>query len=200
MHVFINEREVGAVEAAGATVGEMIEALGVHVDPNEIVTSVELDGVAYSAGDDDRYNRRAAASVARLVLGTTTPATFALHMRRELASAVAVIASKVALVVQRFSAGDDRAANALLAALLEELRLALVLEQQVATLDGTVVREAVEPVAALAPALLDAQERRAWSELAGVLADRLAPVLHAWSAAEEALALPRADGVRPSTF
>ena len=63
MHIFINEREVGALDAVGATVGEMIEALGVHVDPNEIVTTVELDGVQFSAGDEDRFARRAAAGV-----------------------------------------------------------------------------------------------------------------------------------------
>ena len=73
MDVFINERAVGAVEAVGATVGEMIEALGVHVDPDEIVTTVEIDGVTFSAGDEERYVRRAAANVRRLVLGTSTP-------------------------------------------------------------------------------------------------------------------------------
>lgn len=188
MHVFINEREVGAVEAAGATVGEMIEALGVHVDPNEIVTTVELDGVSFSAGEEERYVRRAAGNVGRLVLGTATPATFALRMRRELANAVDIVAAKVELVVSRFGTGDDRSANTLLAALMEELRLALVLEQQVATLDGTVVAAAVDPVVAIAPALLDAQERRAWGDLSTMLADQLAPALRAWSQAEHDLA------------
>jgi hypothetical protein len=188
MHVFINEREVGAVEAAGATVGEMIDALGVHIDPNEILTTVELDGIVFSAGEEERYIRRAAAKVARLVLGTATPATFALRMRHELADAVEVVAAKVDLVVDRFASGDDRNANALLASLLEELRLALVLEQQVATLDGTVISEAVEPVANVAPVLLDAQERRAWSELAEILAERFAPALRTWSRAERSLA------------
>lgn len=190
MHVYINEREVGAMEATGATVGEMIEALGVHVDPNEIVTAVELDGVCYSAGDEDRYARRAASGVDRLVLATATPAAFAQSMRGELASALDVIASKVDLVVQRFTRGDDRNANALLAALMEELRLALVLEQQVTTLDGVVVTAGVDPVAAVAPALLDAQERRAWGVLAGLLVERLAPALRAWSLSERAVAEP----------
>jgi hypothetical protein len=200
MHVFINEREVGAVEAAGATVGEMIEALGVHVDPNEIVTGVELDGVMFSAGDEHRYARRAAVNVERLVLETATPATFALRMRHELGSAVAVIATKVELVVSRFAAGDDHDANALLAALLEELRLALVLEQQVATLDGAAIPAALEPVVAVAPALLAAQERRAWDELARLLGGRLAPALHAWSRAETTLATAGAGAPASSSF
>jgi hypothetical protein len=200
MHVFINEREVGAVEATGATVGEMIEALSVHVDPDEIVTTVELDGVTFSAGEEERYARRAAGNVRRLVLGTATPAAFARCMREELAAAVAVVASKVDLVVTRFRNGDDRDANALLAAIMEELRLALVLEQQVATLDGTVVLEGVEPVQVLAPALLSAQERRAWGELSTLLGEQLAPALRAWSRAESALGSQDASAPPSSTF
>ncbi len=200
MDVFINEREVGAVEAAGATVGEMIEALGVHVDPDEIVTTVEIDGVTFSAGEEERYARRAAANVRRLVLGTATPAAFARCMRAELAAAVEVVASKVDLVVTRFHVGDDRHANALLAALMEELRLALVLEQQVTTLDGALVPEAAEPVRSVAPALLSAQERRAWGELARLLAEQLAPALRAWSRAEAGLARDAPDGASSSTF
>ena len=200
MDVFINERAVGAVEAVGATVGEMIEALGVHVDPDEIVTTVEIDGITFSAGDGERYARRGAGSVRRLVLGTSTPAAFARCMRAELAAAVEVVASKVDLVVAHFAAGDDRDANALLAALMEELRLALVLEQQVATLDGAVVPEAVEPVQTVAPALLSAQERRAWGELSTLLAHELAPALRAWSRAESSLAGDPASAAPSSTF
>jgi hypothetical protein len=200
MHVFINEREVGAVDAVGATVGEMIDALSVHVDPDEIVTTVEIDGVSFSAGEEERYARRAAASVRRLVLGTATPAAFARGMRAELAAAVEVVAAKVELVVARFGSGDDRDANALLAALLEELRLALVLEQQVTTLDGALVREAIAPVENIAPALLSAQERRAWGELATLLAERLAPALRAWSRAESAVATAETDAAPSSTF
>ena len=188
MHIFINERQVGALDAVDATVGEMIEALGVHVDPNEIVTAVELDGVQYSAGDEDRFTRRAAASVRRLVLGTSTPAAFASSMRVELANALEIVASKVDVVVDLFKRGDDRDANKLLAGLLEELRLALVLEQQVTTLDGAVAREGGDTVTTLAPELLMAQERRAWSELAALLADRLAPALRTWSRSQRALA------------
>ena len=187
MHIFINEREVGALDAVGATVGEMIEALGVHVDPNEIVTTVELDGVQFSAGDEDRFARRAAAGVRRLVLGTATPAAFATSMRGELASALEVVASKVDTVVDLFRSGGDRDANRLLASLLEELRLALILEQQVTTLDGAVVRDGGAVVTTIAPELLSAQERRAWDELAALLADRLAPALRAWSQSQRAL-------------
>ncbi len=57
MHVYINEQEVMAGTTPGATIGEVIEASRMHVDPTEIVTSVELDGVAFHAGDDKQYAR-----------------------------------------------------------------------------------------------------------------------------------------------
>jgi len=191
MHVFINEREVGTLEAVGTTVGEMIEALGVHVDPDQIVTSVELDGVRYSAGEEQRYARRAATSVGRLVLGTTTPGAFAADMRGELAAALEIVASKIDRVVELFRRGGDRDANALLAALLEELRLALVLEQQVRILDGQTSRGGAGSVAAIAPELLEAQEQRAWATVAALLEERLGPALRSWAQDQRALATPR---------
>ncbi len=200
MHIFINEREVGVIDAIGTTVGEMIEGLGVHVDPSEIVTTVELDGVCYSAGEEERFARRAAATVGRLVLRTATPATFAAGMREELAAALEVVAAKMDAVVGLFRRGDDRDANALLAALLEELRLALVLEQQITTLDGCVAGDGAETVSALAPALLEAQEHRAWGEVAALLGERLAPALRAWSRSQRALGSPAcgSDQERPT--
>ncbi|HEY2385341.1 MAG TPA: hypothetical protein VGK30_00150 [Candidatus Binatia bacterium] len=188
MHIFINEREVGTLDAVGTTVGEMIEALGVHVDPDEIVTSVELDGVRYSAGEEDRYARRAAASVGRLVLGTTTPAAFAADMRGELAAALEIVAAKIERVVELFHRGEDRDANTLLAALLEELRLALVLEHQVTILDGHTARDGADSVAAIAPELLAAQEQRAWAAVSALLDERLGPALRAWAQHQRALA------------
>jgi hypothetical protein len=191
MHVFINEREVGTLDAVGTTVGEMIEALGVHVDPDQIVTSVELDGVRYSAGEEQRYARRAATSVGRLVLGTTTPAAFAADMRGELAAALEIVASKIDRVVELFRRGGDRDANALLAALLEELRLALVLEQQVRILDGQTSHGGADSVAAIAPELLGAQEQRAWPTVAALLEERLGPALRSWAQDQRTLATPR---------
>src|SRR3954463_5664163 len=134
MHVRINEREIGPLVPGDATLGEMIEAVRVHVDPAEIVTMVEIDGAAFSAGDEERWMRRAAAPVKRLVLATVTPAEFARVKRRELAGALLVVAAKVRVVGELFERGDERGANALTAALMEELRLVLLLDQQLATL------------------------------------------------------------------
>ena len=183
MHIFINERAVGPVSAAGATIGDIVEAAGVHIDPSEIVTGIELDGVGYSAGDEDRFARRSAAGVERLVINTQPPAEFASAMRGEIAAALHIIGAKVTQVVTLFGRGDERGANKLMAALLEELRLALVLDRQLARLDGTPAVTPIEEIRELAPLLLSAQERRAWSEVRDLLATRIAPLLQAWSRA-----------------
>jgi hypothetical protein len=166
MHVFINDREVGPLPETDATVGEIIEAVAVHIDPDEIVTALELDGVVYSAGEEERYAQRRASAVRRLVVITQTPRVFGAAMRAEMAAALSVVAAKVEMVVDLFRSGDERGANRLLAALMEELRLVLVLDHQLATLDGAPAAPALEDVRAL-------------------LAGRLAPTLKAWSQATE---------------
>lgn len=185
MQVRINEREIGPLIPGEATVGEMIEAVRVHVDPVEIVTTVEIDGDGYSAGDEEHYARRAAASVRRLVIETATPSAFARRKRRELAGALLVIAAKVRLVVELFERGDGGAANALVAALMEELRLVLLLDHQLTTLDGAMLATAGAEIRELAPLMLAAQERGSWPELVGVFQSRLIPLLSSWSAEEE---------------
>src|SRR4051812_22623132 len=105
MHVRINEREIGPLIPGDATVGEMIEAIRVHVDPSEILTTVEIDGAAFSAGEEERWARRAAAPVKRLAIATATPVEFARAKRRELAGALVVIAAKVRVVAELFERG-----------------------------------------------------------------------------------------------
>ena len=63
MHVFINEQEIIAAATPGATVGEIVEASRMHCDPSAIVTEIELDGVAFHAGAEEQYARRAATGV-----------------------------------------------------------------------------------------------------------------------------------------
>jgi hypothetical protein len=182
MRIFINDREVATMTPGGATVGDIVEAARVHVDPGDIMTSVRVDGVSYGAGGDDRHLRRSAADVATLVVETETPVVFVAGKRRGLIEAAAVLAAKVRRVVELLRASDEQGANRLLAALMEELRLALLLDQQLATLDGGTPAGAQEEIRRLAPALLEAQERRAWQSLAGLLDERLAPILETWSA------------------
>jgi len=181
MQVFINEREVGPLPETDATIGEVVEAAAVHIDPGEVMTAIEIDGVTYSAGDEERYTRRRTSAVRRLVVTTKTPDVFSAAMRAEIAEALSVVATKVETVVALFRDGDERGGNGLLAALMEELRLVLVLDHHLTTLERSPGTPAVEDIGTLAPRLLDAQERRAWSDLSALLAGHLVPTLRAWS-------------------
>ncbi len=186
MHVFINEREITVGAAAGATIGEVIEASRMHVDPSEIVSTIELDGVEFNAGDEERYARRSAAGVERLVIGTRTPRAFAADKRRSLATTLDEVAERTRLVVSLLQRSDVRNANGVLACLMEELRLSLVLDYQLALLAEDAPSPARDAIAALAPRLLAAEEQRAWNELAGLLDGVLVPTLVDWAAGTRA--------------
>ena len=186
MHVFINEREVPTGTGAGATVGEIIEASRMHVDPSEIVTAVALDGVEFNAGDEERYTRRVTTGVRRLDISTRTPAQFAADKRHSLAATLDEVAARTKVVVELLRRADTQAANGLLACLMEELRLTLLLDYQLALLAEDAPSEARTAIADLAPRLLDAEERRAWDVLAGLLDTGLAPTLERWAASTRA--------------
>lgn len=181
MHVFINEREITVGAVAGATIGEVVEASRMHVDPSEIVTSVTLDGVEFNAGEEGSFGRRQAASVERVVIRTHTPTAFAAEKRKSLAATLDEVAERTGIVVGLLQRSETRAANGLLACLMEELRLTLVLDHQLTVLAADAPSGAREAVAELAPELLHAEERRAWDALATLLEQRLVPVLRAWA-------------------
>lgn len=186
MRVFINEREISSAAAPGATVGEIIEAGRVHVDPSEIVTAVELDGVEFHAGDEAQYVRRAARGVRELRISTRGPAAFAAEKRRSLAEALDAVAARSRMVSTLLRESETRSANGLLACLMEELRLMLLLDYQLALLAADEPGAAREEIEALAPQLLAAEEGRAWEALASLLDGSLAPVLERWAAATRA--------------
>lgn len=180
MHVTIDERELGSVDATAATVGEVVEAMRMHVEPGAILVEVELDGVVLSAGEEDRWARRAGAAVARLVLRTQTLAVFVATKRRDIAATLEEIAPRLVEAAGRFRAGDDRVANGLLAVLMEELRLALLLDEQLRVLEHAGPPEAGERLQPVVAALIGAQERKAWPEVGDLLDRDLQPVLAAW--------------------
>lgn len=188
MNIFINDRDVGTMPTGGATVGEILEAARVHLEPRDIVTAVEVDGAVHAAGEDERYLRRPADGVGTFVVRTQAPADFVAAKRRGLAEAATVLAAKVRRVAALLREGDERGANSLLAVLMEELRLALLLDHQLTTLDGGSAGEAQSAIRVIAPALLDAQEGRAWETVAEILETRLAGVLEGWSARLETAA------------
>lgn len=182
MRVFINDLEIPST-AAGATIGEVVEASRMHVDPTEILTIIELDGVAFHAGDEHQYTRRSVSGVGTLRIHTRSPLAFAADKRRDLAETLDAVAARTRLVVTLLRESETRSANSLLASLMEELRLTLLLDYQLAMLaDDAPSAAAREEIATLAPQMLDAEERKSWDALAGLLDDSLAPALERWAA------------------
>jgi hypothetical protein len=177
MHVSINERDIGPVEPGAATVGELVEALAVHVDPGDVLTAISLDGAEFSAGDADRFASRAAISVARLGLTTMSPLAFAAAKRVEVAAVVATIGARTRTVAASLRAGDVASGGDGLATLAEELRLALVLAEHLSILDGDPPILPDDALAAVLPALVGAAERRDWARVADLLDTDLAALL-----------------------
>jgi hypothetical protein len=190
MQIFVNDREVPGFGAGGATVGEVVEALDVHVDPGDVVTEVALDGQVFSAGDDARYARRPVAGIARLVLTTRSIPALALELRGEVREALRCIVAKLEVAIGHLQRGDVRAANGMLAIALDELRLTLVLDQETARLDSGRHLAKEEDLAVLADELLTAQEKLDTAATRSLLAERLVPLLRFWSDASSDAASP----------
>lgn len=186
MHVFINEQEIPSGAVPGATVGEILEASRMHVDPNEIVTTIELDGVPFHAGDEPQYVRRAAKGIREMRISTRSPAAFAAEKRLSLADTLDAVAARSRLVSTLLRESETRSANGLLACLMEELRLTLLLDHQLALLAADEPAAVRDEIATLAPQLLAAEEGRAWETLATLLDGSLAPVLERWAATTRA--------------
>lgn len=182
MQIFVNDVQIGEVAAERATVGELVEALGVHVDPGEILTAIGLDDEVISAGDDARYGRRSAAGVRRLTLTTVTVPVFAARLRSDAREALQSIEGRLQRVVDAMGQGEMRAAHGDLAIALDELRLMLILDQQAMQLGAGETFTAQDEVAPLAEALLGAQRRADNAATRTLLAERLLPLLRGWDA------------------
>ena len=183
MQVFINDRDLGGLDAGNATVGEVVEALGVHFDPQDMVVGVDLDGEVFSAGDEALYSRRAAGKVGRLAVTTNRPEQIAERLRGEVIASLEVIAAKAESAAGCFRRAESQRAQQILAMLFDELRLALVLDQQVAVVGKRQAMIPMEAVETVASDLLSAQQRSATREMPLLLEERLAPMLRGFARA-----------------
>ena len=182
MQVFVNDRQVADLAAERATVGELVEALGVHVDPSEILTEVALDGEVFSAGDDARYARRPAAGVRRLTLTTSTVPAFAARLRADVRGALKTIVQRLEQATDGLGQGETARAQQLLSVALDELRLVLILDQHTVQLAGGAALTAQAELEPLAEDLLTAQRRGDRTATRVLLAERLLPLLRDWDA------------------
>jgi len=192
MQVFVNDREVADLAAARSTIGELVEALGVHVDPNEVLTAVALDDEVFSAGDDARYARRSAAGVRRLTLTTSTIAVLAANLRSDAQEGLLSIVAKLERVTEALGRGEPQVAFQVLAAALDELRLVLLLDEHTVQLAGGAALTSQADLTPLAEDLLAAQSRADRGATRILLAERLLPLLRGWSATATAGAGARA--------
>lgn len=179
MQVFINDREIGSVSPAGLLVGEVIEALGVHVDPDEVILEVDLDGECFSAAEET-FTRRSAANVGRLALRTVASRELGLGMRGEVIDALVIVSAKVERCIELFLSGETSAAHALLSQLMEELRLVLMLDTQTATLADSARLTSTEELEGVAIRLLRAEERSDAPEVRYLLEAEMGPLLARW--------------------
>jgi len=193
MQVFVNDREVADLAAGRATVGELVEALGVHVDPSEIVTTVALDGEVFSAGEDERYARRAAAGVARLTLTSRTIPALAARLHADVRAALRDVTAKLERATAGLDGGDASAAHALFASAFDELRLVLILDQHTVSLGGRDALTSEAELIPLAEALLVAQRHGDRGATRRLLAERVLPLLRLWSANADGAAVAGAQ-------
>lgn len=177
MQIFINDQEIGALSAEGSTVGEIIEALCVHVPVDHVVTGVDLDGESFLAGAEESYAQRPGRSVGRLHLTTQGPRSLACDLLAEVAGGFAVVAVKLDRTVELFRTGETCAAQRLLAELIEELQLLLVLEGRVAALQGTPSLLHAAPFERVGKRLIEAQEQGRTEDTARLLRVELRPLL-----------------------
>ncbi len=180
MQVLLNQRRVTELEPGAATVGEVLEALEVYLAPGDVLTEVLLDGERFSAGEPALYERRSAGGLGQLGLETSSPADLAAGLRDQVAAALVVVVAKLERVVDRLADGAWAPANELLAELLEELRLTLVLDRQIAELDPALAPLEMDRLEQAGRELLGAQEAGGASVLGERLRSTFLPLLRGW--------------------
>jgi hypothetical protein len=161
----------------------VVEALGVHFDPQDLVVGVDIDGEAFSAGDEALYSRRSAAKVGRLCVTTNPPEQVAERLRGEVLASLEVIAAKAESAARCFRRSEAQRAQQILATLFDELRLTLILDQQVAVVGKRQAMIPTDAVESVASDLLSAQQRSAVREMPSLLEERLAPMLRGFARA-----------------
>src|SRR5262249_55452596 len=155
-------------------------ALRVHVDPSEVVTVVALDDEVFSAGDDERFARRSAATVSRLTLRTSTIPALAVTLRADAREAPQYVVRRLEEATAGLARGDTARAHGILATSLDELRLVLLLDEHTLRLAGGTPLTSQEELTPVAEDLLAAQSRGDGRATQALLAERLLPLLRGW--------------------
>lgn len=182
MQVRINGDEVEVNAPEGLIVGDLIDALAVHIKPGEVVTEVLFDGMRFVPGDS-KLAWRAVQATSDLQVTTVSGQRLGEGLRGDVAAALAVVEAKCGKVGSLLDMGSTAKAQALLGELLEELRLTLVLDAQSAQLAGTAPVTSAHALESVAESLLEAQQCGDREVLGRLLTRDLGPMLHEWGEA-----------------
>jgi len=184
MELFLDNEPCKMPLRPEATLAEVLDSVWVELPPGRIVTAIHIDGIEHHPAERERFARRAVSSVENVAVFTQSPEAFVAQKRTEVGRALCLIAEKARHAAMLFRRGDASGGNALFGALMEELRLVLMLERELVLLakedrsSGLSVSD-LEPVAR---DLLAAQEKKAWEAVAAVLTEGLVPLLQGWAA------------------
>ncbi|HLK11876.1 MAG TPA: hypothetical protein VKW76_10880 [Candidatus Binatia bacterium] len=183
MRVYLDGAEV-AVPAA-VTLGELLGGIAPLLDPARLVTQVEVDGRAASAGDERALAGWRLRGEEVVIIGTETPQQFAVTRRAEIPGHLERIADMLAAAADGLRTGETADANRLVARATRELRLVIELDRSLLLLEpGTSrCRTVAETIRRIGPRLEDAGRARRWDEMASLLSEELVPALRTAEAA-----------------
>ncbi len=183
MELFLDGEACNMPLRPEATLAEVLDSVWVELPPGRVVTAIRIDGVEYHPAERERFARRTVSSVKDVAVFTRSPEAFVAEKRTEVGRALCLIAEKARHAAMLLRRGDASGGNGLFGALMEELRLVLMLERELGLLakdDGSSALSVsdLEPVAR---DLLAAQEKMAWATVAEVLIEGLVPLLEGWA-------------------
>jgi hypothetical protein len=177
MHITLDGSAI-ALPRPGS-LGELLDALVPHVDPDRTITDVEVDGRAADFTDAVALAAWRLAGSETVAVTTLTPAEFAAERRGQIGDHLRRIAEHLALAAEGFAGGEVQAANRLLASSSRDLGLVLELDQHLAVIEGNTARCAsiVGVLEQIGGRLTDAERGERWTEVARLLADEVVPAL-----------------------
>lgn len=177
MHITIDGSAI-ALPRPGS-LGELLDALVPHVDPDRTITDVEVDGRPADFTDQVALAAWRLAGSETIAVTTLTPAEFATQRRAQIGAHLRHIAERLALAAEGFAGGEVQAANRLLAAGSRDLGLVLELDQHLAVLEGGAPRCAsiVGVLERIGTRLTDAERAERWGDVGRLLAAELVPAL-----------------------
>lgn len=184
MELFLDDEPCKIPLRPEATLAEVLDSVWVELPPGRVLTSIRVDGVEHHPAERERFGRRTVSSVKNVAVFTQSPESFVAEKRAEVGRALCLIAEKARHAATLFRRGDPWGGNGLFGALMEELRLVLMLERELVLLakEDKTCGLAVSDLEPVARDLLAAQEQKAWAVVGEILAERLVPLLQGWAA------------------